>query len=72
MRYLVIGLLCLSGCSNPTVDLRASGAKAQYYERDLYECKRIVKNMPMSFLYNQKLFVEECLEGRGHSILNGV
>ena len=62
----------IASCSNPLVDLRASGEKAQYYERDLHECKRIVKNIPMSFLYNHKLLVEECLEGRGHSILNGV
>lgn len=70
MRYLVIGLLFLSACSNlPTVDLRASGENAQYYERDLFECKRIVNNIPMSFLYNHKLLVEDCLEGRGHSII---
>ena len=70
MRYLVIGLLFLSACSNlPTVDLRASGENAQYYERDLFECKRIVNNIPMSFLYTHKLLVEECLEGRGHSII---
>ena len=70
MRYLVIGLLFLSACSNlPTVDLRASGENAQYYERDLFECKRIVNNIPMSFLYIHKVLVEDCLEGRGHSII---
>ena len=69
MRYLVIAFLCLSACSHPTVDLRASGENAQYYERDLFECKRIVNNIPMSFLYNHKLLVEDCLEGRGHSII---
>ena len=69
MKYLVIALLCLSACSNPVVDLRASGANAQYYERDLFECKRIVQNIPMSFLYDHFILVEDCLEGRGHSIL---
>ena len=69
MKYLVIALLCLSACSNPVVELRASGETAQYYERDLFECKRIVKNIPMSFLYDHFILVEDCLEGRGHSIL---
>ncbi|WP_273072813.1 hypothetical protein [Marinobacter sp.] len=64
----------IASCGNPTVDLRASGKNAQYYERDLYECKRIVKSMPLSFLNlppENKLFLTDCLEGRGHSIING-
>jgi hypothetical protein len=69
MRIFLI-LFALSGCAyKPVVDLRASEEKAQLFQRDSMECRRIIKeNIP--WYYDRSSALEKCLEGRGHSVLN--
>ena len=74
MRYLIIAFM-LSACSyQPVVDLRASGGKAEYYQRDLNECRQIIKDSRGWFVIPgepiDKAMVNKCLTGRGHSVLS--
>ena len=69
-RVLVIAVL-VAGCSyTPVADLRVSGDKAQLYQRDLTECRQLVKEAlsPLQFGAEIK-WLNECLRGRGHSVL---
>ena len=73
MYLLIVGAIALSGCSaSPLVDLRASEDVAQYYQRDLWECERLIKknrhwlNKP---LLGVDPMLNDCLEGRGHNVL---
>jgi hypothetical protein len=70
MRIIVI-FLCLAGCSHaPVADLRASGDKAQYFNRDTFECKELARQVVPSWTLRFGYVVDECLKGRGHSIIN--
>lgn len=69
MRMLLI-IFVLSGCAyKPVVDLRASEEKAQLVQRDTMECKTIIKEN-ISWYMNRDVPLQNCLEGRGHSVLN--
>lgn len=64
--------LFVSGCSyNPVVDLRASKDEAQLYQRDLMECRVLAKQVDWEIFPTHRMAVAKCLEGRGHTILNG-
>lgn len=73
-RIIIFSMLALSACSyKPVVDLRSSKDAAQLYQRDLYECKQIIKDNRS--IWNKPLLgvdpmLDKCLEGRGHSVLN--
>lgn len=73
MRLLVIALFGLTACSQtPIVDLRASGDTAQFYQRDLNECKTLIKQSRSVWhkpLLGTDPMLVQCLNGRGHSIL---
>jgi hypothetical protein len=74
VRYLIIAFM-LSACSyQPVVDLRASGGKAEYYQRDLNECRQIIKDSRRWFVIPgepiDRTMVNKCLTGRGHSVLS--
>ena len=68
----ILLILMLSGCTyTPVVDLRVSGDKAQLYQRDLMECREIIKQITKrewGLAYEKVL--AKCLTGRGHSIIN--
>jgi len=69
-RVFLIAMLA-AGCSyTPVADLRVSGDKAQLYQRDLTECRQLVKEAlsPMQFGAEIK-WLNDCLRGRGHSVL---
>lgn len=70
----LIGLMIvgsLAGCSySPVVDLRASGDRAQEFQRDVAECKDLAKNVTLSWSMGFSRIVDQCLRGRGHSVLN--
>ena len=69
-RLFVIAVL-VAGCSyTPVADLRVSGDKAQLYQRDLAECRLLVKEAlsPLQFGGEVK-YLNDCLRGRGHSVL---
>ena len=69
-RLFVIAVL-VAGCSyTPVADLRVSGDKAQLYQRDLTECRQLVKEAlsPLQFGAEIK-WLNECLRNRGHSVL---
>lgn len=70
MRYLLI--LFLGACSyNPLVDMRASGSKAQYLQRDIMECREIMKPISkIQWLPRHHKVMNKCLSGRGHSVLS--
>lgn len=76
MRGLIIIIaLTASACSyTPVADLRASGESAQLYQRDLNECRQLVKqarsiwNAPWG---GRDTWLTDCLAGRGHSIIGG-
>lgn len=72
MRAAVILLSAMAaGCSyTPVADLRASGDKAQVYQRDVGECKLLAKQVTSSWTLGFHYVVDDCLEGRGHSVLN--
>jgi len=71
MKKVMIISILLAGCSyTPVADLRVSGDKAQLYQRDLTECRQLVKDAlsPLQFGAEIK-WLNECLRGRGHSVL---
>ena len=72
MRWsMIVGTLALMGCSyNPVVDLRASEDHAQLYQRDVYECKELAKQVDFAIFPTWRQAVNKCLSGRGHSVLN--
>lgn len=75
MRYLIVFAVIASGCSyNPVVDLRVSEDKAQLYQRDLSECRQLIKqNRPLFRLpyeHIEQRMLDNCLSGRGHSVLS--
>lgn len=69
----IILILLLSACSsqefNIVADLRMSKDKAQFYQRDLNECKSLAKQALSITTPNIKILTENCLIGRGHSII---
>lgn len=68
MAMMLIGMA--AGCSyTPVADLRASGDKAQVYQRDVVECKELAKEVAISWTVGFHRVVDQCLEGRGHSVL---
>ena len=73
MRWLVISVLMLTACSQqPNVDLRGSGDTAQFYQRDLMECKTLIKQSRSVWhkpLLGTDPMLVQCLNGRGHSVL---
>lgn len=77
MKYFVVAAtILLAGCSHtPVVDLRASKEQAQVYQRDLMECEVLAKQVTASVV-SRVLFtgyrqaINNCIEGRGHSVLN--
>ncbi len=76
MRGLIfIAAISVSACSyTPVADLRASGESAQLYQRDLNECKQLIKQNRSLWdkpLIGRDPWLDECLEGRGHSIIGG-
>ena len=71
MKKIIIASMMLAGCSyHPVADLRASGDKAQVYRRDVAECKSLAKEVTMSWTLGYHRVVDQCLRGRGHSVLN--
>jgi len=74
MRYLILSAtILLSACAyTPVADLRVSGDKAQLYHRDLNECRQLV-DQSLGFLQQDYdgTRLNECLRGRGHSIIGG-
>ena len=71
MKRIAMISILLAGCSyTPVADLRVSGDKAQLYQRDLTECRQLVKEAlsPLQFGAEIK-WLNECLRGRGHSVL---
>jgi len=76
MRHLIFAItLSASACSYaPVADLRASGDKAQFYQRDLIECRALIKearsvwDAPWSA---NDPWLDKCLAGRGHNIIGG-
>lgn len=70
-RLFVIAVL-VAGCSyTPVADLRVSGDKAQLYQRDLVECNQLVSDATPYFQIggSKVKMLNDCLRGRGHSIL---
>lgn len=69
---LFIMLILITACTRyePTVDLRASGENAEFYHRDLMECRDLVKNMSVPYLERYRRPLMKCMEGRGHSVLD--
>tara|TARA_B100000927_G_C16316514_1_gene409606 strand:+ start:57 stop:305 length:249 start_codon:yes stop_codon:yes gene_type:complete len=62
-----------TGCSyTPVVDLRASKNEAQLYQRDLMECKLLAKEVDWPPFPAFRAALNNCLDGRGHSVLNGM
>ena len=72
IRLLTIAVLA-AGCSyTPVADLRVSGDKAQLYHRDVTECQQLVDQSLGLFQYDHHgMRLNECLRGRGHSIIGG-
>ena len=72
MKAAIILLSAMAaGCSyTPVADLRASGDKAQVYQRDVGECKLLAKQVTSTWTVGFHYVVDDCLEGRGHSVLN--
>lgn len=71
--FVLIATLSMTACTSPVVvDLRTSGDTAQLYQRDLQECKQIIKDNRSLWhkpLLGHDPMLEKCLEGRGHSVL---
>ena len=60
----------LTACTTaPVADLRASGDKAHLYQRDLVECRGLVREAYPWALTGVNQALWRCLEGRGHSIV---
>jgi len=64
-----------SACSyTPVADLRASGDSAQLYQRDVNECRQLIKEARSIWdkpLIGPDPWLNKCLAGRGHSIIGG-
>lgn len=73
MRWSVfIMAVSMTACSyTPVVDLRASKDEAQLFQRDVMECRELAKQVDWQIFPTYRMAVAKCLEGRGHSILNG-
>ena len=73
IRVIVISVL-VAGCSyTPVADLRVSADKAHLYQRDVSECQSLVDQVTMSVQYALRMtYMNECLKGRGHSIIGGI
>lgn len=73
MRWALVGSVMLTACSQPPiVDLRASGDTAQFYQRDLNECKMLIQESRSIWhkpLAGTDTMLVQCLNGRGHSVL---
>lgn len=71
MKTLMIILAAsLTACSyTPVVDLRASKESAQLFQRDLMECKELAKQVDFTLSPYYSIAVDNCLDGRGHSVL---
>jgi len=69
--FIIIFVLTMTGCSyTPVVDLRASKDEAQLFQRDLMECKELAKQVDFTIFPTYRKAVNNCIEGRGHSVLN--
>ena len=65
------GMISVSGCSyTPVTDLRASGDKAQFVQRDLMECESLARQVDFAWSPYNRRIINKCLEGRGHSVLS--
>jgi len=76
MRGLIfIAAISASACSyTPVADLRASGDSAQLFQRDLNECRQLVKQARTIWdtpWNGRDPWLADCLAGRGHSIIGG-
>jgi len=72
MRFILAAIL-LSGCAGtykPVVDFRSSGESAQFYQRDLMECTSIVDDHFSKFNLGYHKAIDQCMTGRGHTVLN--
>jgi len=77
-NILIISALLVGGCSYsyyPVVDLRTSGDKAQFYDRDVMECRVLTLKAggwafkPIIEGGAYQRILNQCLKGRGHSVL---
>ena len=77
MKYSIMtALILLTSCTHrPVVDLRASKEQAQVFQRDLMECEVLAKQITGNAIsrvlftgYRQAM--NNCITGRGHSVLN--
>ena len=77
MKYSIMtALILLTSCTHkPVVDLRASKEQAQVFQRDLMECEVLAKQITGNAIsrvlftgYRQAM--NNCIRGRGHSVLN--
>ncbi len=75
-KLILISALLIGGCSyNPTVDLRASANKAQLFDRDVMECRALTLKAggwafkPLLEGGAYQRILNQCLKGRGHSVL---
>ena len=75
MKWLVVTAIVLTGCASraPIADLRVSEDKAQLYQRDVAECRALVKEAVAWYVLEieRGRMVARCLTGRGHSIIGG-
>jgi hypothetical protein len=73
MKKVMIISVLLAGCSyTPVADLRASGDKAQLYQRDISECRQLVDEALSPLQVGAKIkWLNDCLRGRGHSVIGG-
>ena len=75
-KFLALFIIfTVTGCSQyePVVDLRSSKAEAQFYQRDLAECRMLAasaRGWIDKALISDSPMVSKCLEGRGHTVLN--
>lgn len=74
MKHPITGVLIvtlvLAGCTTqPVADLRASGDNAAMYQRDLVECRGLVREAFPWAIGTVQPALWRCLEGRGHSII---
>ena len=71
MRLAILTMaVSMTACSyTPVVDLRASKESAQLFQRDLMECKELAKQVDFTLSPYYSIAVDNCLDGRGHSVL---
>ena len=72
MRGILLMLAAsMTACSyTPLLDLRAYKDDAQLFQRDLMECKELAKQVDFTIFPTYRKAVNNCIEGRGHSVLN--